>query len=82
MFIGDNGIQTIMLGKILSKIESMEAANKNLTRKIINIEHEVKQNGEKLDEIMNHMGLPAPTKLGQLVCLPPACAWAPLQAGK
>ena len=39
----------------------MEAANKNLTRKIINIEHEVKQNGEKLDEIMNHMGMPAPT---------------------
>ena len=61
MFIGDNGSQTEMLGKILFKIESMEAANKNLTRKIIKIEHEVKQNGEKLDEIMNHMGLPAPT---------------------
>ena len=57
---GDNGRQSEIvnvLGKILSKIESLEAANKNLTNKIVKIEQQMKQNGEKLDQIINHMGL-------------------------
>ena len=59
---GDNGRQSEIvnvLGKILSKIESLEAANKNLTNKIMKIEQQMKQNGEKLDQIINHMGLTA-----------------------